>query len=368
MPKSISEIVEQVKTKLSGELQKNTLDFIEYMNETFGWNHLGQAICFLTVDRNRLTIYFGHQSIICCTYDFDYSPINDELKEFTWSNVNVCNCHRGNLPVGFTVQTNPCRQGDNIIFGKKFDNLCNCPIGFTNPDAETFEKIKELVEAWKLCIAELKGSEYYKQKLAEQEVAILKKEALIRENEYTLRPLLNELEATFQRGKTVDVDLATMEKRGDFELNYKSGLMEIKMDGDMNSMATTQKFTAPLKIELRAKTDSTNIRLKYAKGLLIFNWESNPAELRTADITIGRGHGYKERGKVPINEFVDIEWIICKELMAVKVNGELRHVGNHYDYINPFRENPKLNISSEIIVAAAQGSTMTVEKLQVTEI
>jgi len=43
------------------------------------------------------------------------------------------------------------------IFGKKFDNLCHCPICFADPDAETFEKIKQLVEAWKLCIAAVKN-------------------------------------------------------------------------------------------------------------------------------------------------------------------------------------------------------------------
>ncbi|MCL2547362.1 MAG: hypothetical protein FWE06_09335 [Oscillospiraceae bacterium] len=119
--------------------------------------HLGERICFLiaVLSHNEVHIFFGHQSIVC-TSDFDNFPISDELKEFVWSNLSVCGYCGEELPDGMTIQSNACRQGDNIIFEKKFDNLCNCPICFHNPGAETYEKIKELVEAWKYCIAELK--------------------------------------------------------------------------------------------------------------------------------------------------------------------------------------------------------------------
>jgi len=158
-------IEEEIRKNLSGELIESALDFIAYMNETFGftenpdgtsgWYHLGERICFHVICPNQFLIFFGHQSIVS-TSDFDSFPISDELKEFTWSSVNVCRYCPGEMPVGMTIQSNPCRQGDNIIFGKKFDNLCNCPIGWINPDAKTLEKIKELAVAWKHCIAELK--------------------------------------------------------------------------------------------------------------------------------------------------------------------------------------------------------------------
>ena len=158
-------IVEEIKANLSGELMENAIDFVTHMNKTYGitenpdgtsgWYHLGERICFHIVVPNQFLVFFGHQSIVS-TSDFDNFPLSDELKEFAWSSVNVCRYCGKEMPIGMTIQSNPCRQGDNIIFGKKFDNLCNCPIGWINPDAKTFEKIKELAEAWKLCIAELK--------------------------------------------------------------------------------------------------------------------------------------------------------------------------------------------------------------------
>jgi len=146
-------------------MEKNVLDFEKYMDNTSvyvkekigepengkpGWYHSGERICFMLTSDNYLEIFFGHQSSVC-TSEIDF-PISEELKEFVWANISICTYCGEELPDGVTIQSNPCRQGDNIIFGKKFDNLCNCPIRFTNPDTKTLEKVKELVEAWKLCI------------------------------------------------------------------------------------------------------------------------------------------------------------------------------------------------------------------------
>ena len=141
----------EFKANLSGDLQKNAIDFAEFMKNSSADDYLGECVCFtVTNEVGDLHVFFGHQSIVC-TSDFDF-PISDELKNFVWSNVNICSYCGEKLPEGVTIQSNACRQGDNIIFGKKFNNLCNCPICFNNPDAETFDKIKKLVEVWKLCI------------------------------------------------------------------------------------------------------------------------------------------------------------------------------------------------------------------------
>ena len=148
---------EYIKINTSGDLQKNALDFVEHMNKTSGWNHLGEDVCFIVTDLvtkygSFFIFVYGPKSSVCNS-GFDNYPINDELKKFVFDHINQC--------AHFRTNGKECGCGQQpghsfTILGKKFDNLCNCPICFANPDAETFEKVKELVEAWKLCIVELK--------------------------------------------------------------------------------------------------------------------------------------------------------------------------------------------------------------------
>jgi len=146
---------------LSGEMLTNALAFVDHMDTTEGWSHMGEGVCFTVTDPGNLYIYFGHKSIVA-TSERDDLPVTDTLKEFVWANVNVCGYCGVDLTVcsdddrAKIIRYNACRQGDNIIFGKKYDNLCNCPICFANPDAEMFEKIKQLAAAWKDCIAFIK--------------------------------------------------------------------------------------------------------------------------------------------------------------------------------------------------------------------
>ncbi|MCL2546922.1 MAG: hypothetical protein FWE06_06975 [Oscillospiraceae bacterium] len=147
-------IEEEFNTNLSGDLLTNALAFVEHMDEISGWNHLGEAICFFVTEPSTLRIFFGQNSSVC-TSDFNSYPISDEMKNFVFNNLNQCNHFRTNGEV--------CGCGSQpgqsfIILGEKFDNICHCPIMFVNPTADTFEEIKKLVEAWKLCIAELKST------------------------------------------------------------------------------------------------------------------------------------------------------------------------------------------------------------------
>jgi len=146
-------IEEEFKTNLSGDLLKNALAFVEHMNKSSGWRHLDESTCFTVTDPGNLYIFVHGPNSSVCNSDFDNYPISDELKEFVFAHVNQCNHFRTNGKLCGCGQ----QPGHSFtILGKKFDNLCNCPICFMNPDAQTFEKVKELVETWKLCIAELK--------------------------------------------------------------------------------------------------------------------------------------------------------------------------------------------------------------------
>lgn len=163
-----------------------------------------------------------------------------------------------------------------------------------------------------------------------------------------------------------------MIKHGILDLEYKNGLMKIKTESNRSGMTTPQQFKLPLKIELRAKTDNTKgrITIMYAKGEMALNWDHIPTTLLVSDISDGKYVFYKKRGQIPVDEFVDIEWILGKDVTAIKMNGEIRNISDDFGYIRAFEENPDINLLSSIIIAAAwgSGSTLTVEKLRVTEI
>jgi len=199
----------------------------------------------------------------------------------------------------------------------------------------------------------------------EQRQATLK----IAKEQEKIKPFLIEKMNKIISSNPVNIDLTTLEQSGDMNVWYKDGLLNMKTDEarKKNYVATPQKFTAPLKIILRAKTDSNDIRIRYGKGRLIFNIH-NSTDLSLIDISNGKGSVVKSDGTIPINEFVDIEWIITKEFMAVNVNNKLRHIASDYAYINEFNNNANYQPSNQILLCAAYDSTVTVETLQITEI
>jgi hypothetical protein len=179
------------------------------------------------------------------------------------------------------------------------------------------------------------------------------------------------LDDTISQKKPTEIDLTTMEKHGDFELKYEDGAMLLKIDGYPNGagMKTPQQFKAPLKIELRAKTDLCSIVLAYAKGNINLKWHNlHDDPLPVNDIADGEMYTYPKCGAIPIGEFVDIEWILAREFMAVKVNGELRHIGSHYGYIKAFEENPGFSLLSPVTITTEIGSTITTKSLRVIEL
>ena len=163
-----------------------------------------------------------------------------------------------------------------------------------------------------------------------------------------------------------------MTKRNRTNVAYDNSCVSITAtvgDGGINTtgMSTEQWFNGAIKIELQAKTNGS-LCVLYHCGALLLNRKQNADGLIIFDIPNSKQHGYERGGWLPDNEFVDIEWIIGKEVMSVKVNGELRHVGNHYDYIGLLKRTPDYEICSPVRVNAAYGSTVTIESLRVTEL
>jgi len=52
----------------------------------------------------------------------------------------------------------------------------------------------------------------------------------------------------------------------------------------------------PFVFRVVGKTDSTNLRMHFHRGELIFNWEHNVRELRVHDPATAEQHGLKDKG------------------------------------------------------------------------
>jgi len=186
------------------------------------------------------------------------------------------------------------------------------------------------------------------------------------------KPQIEAMENASPR-RTVNVDLSTMKslELHPMDVQYENSMMVMHADGHDCGMLTAETFTVPLKVELRAKTDSSNIRMRYNQVEVILNWECNYDAIQVDDMSdvtqenpwsvIEYGNGYN--GRIPENEFVDIEWIIGTEIMLVKVNGDLRYVSDDVNLIKRVNGN-----SDSVRVNPAWGSTVTVESLRVTEL
>jgi hypothetical protein len=83
----------------------------------------------------------------------------------------------------------------------------------------------------------------------------------------------------------------------------------------------------PFAFRIVGKTDSTNLRMHFHRGELIFNWECNVRELRVHDPASGEQHALSDRGFITTNEWHEISWEIRRDRMRVVVDGEVRYEG-----------------------------------------
>lgn len=81
---------------------------------------------------------------------------------------------------------------------------------------------------------------------------------------------------------------------------------------------------APFTFHVVGKTDTTNLRMHWHRGELIFNWECHVRELRVHDPATAKKHGLEDRGFIDTNAWHDITWDIRLDRMRVVVDGEVR--------------------------------------------
>ena len=80
----------------------------------------------------------------------------------------------------------------------------------------------------------------------------------------------------------------------------------------------------PFAFRVIGKTDSTNLRMHFHRGELIFNWEVNVRELKVFDPATGEHHDVKGKGFITTNEWHEVLWEIGLDRLRVVVDGEVR--------------------------------------------
>ena len=112
----------------------------------------------------------------------------------------------------------------------------------------------------------------------------------------------------------------------------------------------------PFVFRVVGRTDSTNLRMHWHCGELIFNWECSVRELRVHDPATNEQHGLKDKGFLTTGDWHEILWEIRAEGMRAIVDGEVRFEGAG-DYSG---------IESAPSVGPCFGSTICVREFRIT--
>ena len=113
---------------------------------------------------------------------------------------------------------------------------------------------------------------------------------------------------------------------------------------------------APFAFRVVGRTDSTNLRMHWHRGELIFNWECSVRELRVHDPATAEQHGLEGKGFISPDGWHQIVWEIRRDRMRVVVDGDVRFErAGHYS-----------QIESAPSVGPCFGSTIAIRELTLT--
>jgi len=139
---------EKINITLRGDTLKNALNFVDFLQANYdfliepcegtdGWNiyrkGINSAYLALNSDKNNFDIVLHIN-----TYD-GKEPVDDDLKEFTWSHVIICPKGCGN--------TKLCGESKlhNKIFEKEYECIFQSPLYFSNPNADEMKMVQKLL-------------------------------------------------------------------------------------------------------------------------------------------------------------------------------------------------------------------------------
>lgn len=150
------------------------------------------------------------------------------------------------------------------------------------------------------------------------------------------------------------------------ELTRKDDYIEITSHNDVwgqDGIAVAKKVNYPFRVDMRAKTDNMNIHLYYEEAYISFRQHPHcPDSFWIRDMLLGLYLGY-DGGGIPVDEFVDIIWVVNREYMAVIVDGKVLHYGKNYPFMRILN-----NKTDEFRFGTAEGSKLTVEKIVISEL
>lgn len=114
-------------------------------------------------------------------------------------------------------------------------------------------------------------------------------------------------------------------------------------------------FRPPFIVKTVAKTDSTNLRLYWHVGEIIFNWEVSIRRLKVHDPVTGRWWDAEDQGFIAADQWHEIVWEIKASSMRVLVDGQLRFE----------RHGEWGHIEAPVAIGPCFGSTVTVRSFAV---
>ena len=136
---------ETVADVLKDDSQKNALDFAAFLKDNNmvaggqhgGVSYKGNVVAYIHMDGKA---EMPGPWTIWPNGDFSSEPegfvFDGSMKEIAWANVNIC-----------SSCGSKCAPGSRkTLFGKEFDNVCGAVMAFNNPDANTLECVKKLLE------------------------------------------------------------------------------------------------------------------------------------------------------------------------------------------------------------------------------
>jgi len=135
---------EKIVETLKGDTQKDALNFVAFLkanNLSTGDNHgtivfNGDVLAWMHMDGKPdlpgpWTIWPDLIGTVPEGFIFE-----EAMKEVAWQNINICASCGGE-----------CAPGNKkSVFGKEFDNVCGAMLAFTDPDCESLECLKKLIE------------------------------------------------------------------------------------------------------------------------------------------------------------------------------------------------------------------------------
>ncbi len=125
---------------------------------------------------------------------------------------------------------------------------------------------------------------------------------------------------------TETIPLPPLVSEGACVIRHESGFVRLTSLADDETWAmTTEEVATPVRIRIRARTDSTNIRIRYWCGFVIFNWEVDINLLIIGDMfNMGdeNEHHVPGKGYLTENHWHDIVWEIDTGQMRVFADNE----------------------------------------------